>query len=53
MGKYSIVTAIVPVFNEEKTVKNVIIALEDCSFIDELIVVNVGDHRKEHNEGLN
>jgi len=46
LGKYSIVTAIVPVFNEEKTVKNVIIALEDCSFIDELIVVNDGSTKR-------
>lgn len=42
MEKHALVTAIVPVFNEEKTVKNIIIALENCPLIDELIVVNDG-----------
>ena len=36
------ITSIVSVFNEEKTVKNVIASLLNCKLIDEIIVVNDG-----------
>jgi len=36
------ITSIVSVFNEEKTVKNVIASLLNCELIDEIIVVNDG-----------
>jgi glycosyltransferase involved in cell wall biosynthesis len=40
------VTAIVSVFNEEKTVKNVVLSLNGCRLIDEIIVVNDGSSDK-------
>ncbi len=41
--KYSIgISVIVSVFNEEKTIKNIILSLLDISIIDEIIVVNDG-----------
>ncbi|NCO68603.1 MAG: hypothetical protein COY75_01395 [Nitrospirae bacterium CG_4_10_14_0_8_um_filter_41_23] len=36
------VSAIVSVFNEEKTVKEVVVSLLNCKLIDEVIVVNDG-----------
>ena len=36
------ITSIISVFNEEETVKNVIISLLNCELIDEIIVVNDG-----------
>jgi len=42
MGKGIAVTAIVSVYNEEKTIENVIISLLNCPLIDEIIVVNDG-----------
>ena len=40
------VTAIVSVFNEEKTVKNVVLSLNGCKLINEIIVVNDGSSDK-------
>ncbi|RLD89820.1 MAG: glycosyltransferase family 2 protein [Bacteroidetes bacterium] len=36
------ISAVVSVYNEEKTVKNVVNSLINCNFVDELIVVNDG-----------
>ena len=48
MPKYS-VSAIVPAFNEEKTVFNVISTLQSSSLINEVICINDGssDRTKE------
>jgi len=36
------VSAIVSVFNEEKTIKEVVVSLLNCQLIDEVIVANDG-----------
>ena len=43
--KYMKVSVIIPAFNEEETVANVINVVKKVKYVDEVIVVNDGSHR--------